>query len=392
MKELASRIKKIKPSPTLAINAKAKAIRDKGLPVINLAGGEPDFDTPEYIKEGAIKALKEGFTKYTPSSGILELKEAICEKLHEENGLSYTPQEVIVTCGGKQALYNAFMALFEEGDEVIIPAPYWVSYPAMVLLAGAKPVILKTEEAEGFKVKKEALREAITERTKAIIINSPSNPSGTVYTEKELSEIAELALQHDLWIISDEVYEHLIFDNLKHISIASLSPEIKERTLVVNAFSKTYSMTGWRIGFAAGPRELISAMDIIQSQSTSNPTSFVQKGALEALKGSKDFIHYMKREFEKRRNYFYELLISIPQVSCFKAQGAFYLFPNFGFYCENRFKDDGDLCLYLLEKALVATVPGSEFGMPGFLRFSFTVKTDELEEAVNRIREALERL
>jgi len=392
MKELASRIKKIKPSPTLAINAKAKAMRDKGLPVINLAGGEPDFDTPDHIKEGAIKALKEGFTKYTPSSGILELKEAICQKLYEENGLLYTPQEIIVTCGGKQALYNAFMALFEEGDEVIIPAPYWVSYPAMALLAGARPVIVKTEEAEGFKVKKEALQEVITERTKAIIINSPSNPSGTVYTEKDLWEIAELALQHDLWIISDEVYEHLIFDNLKHVSIASLSPEIKERTLVVNAVSKTYSMTGWRIGFAAGPKELISAMEIIQSQSTSNPTSFAQKGALEALRGSKDFIHHMREEFEKRRDHFYELITSIPQISCFKPQGAFYLFPNFGSYCEKPFKDDGELCLYLLEKALVATVPGSEFGTPGFLRLSFTVKTEELEEAAKRIRQALEGL
>ncbi|RLA84825.1 MAG: aspartate aminotransferase [Deltaproteobacteria bacterium] len=392
MRGLSSRVKKVKPSPTLAITARARAMKAKGVDVISLAAGEPDFDTPEHVKEGAIRALKEGFTKYTPSSGIPELKEAICEKLERENGLSYTPQEVIVTCGGKQALYNIALALFEEGDEVIIPAPYWVSYPAMVLLAGAEPVILETEESEGFRLTPEALRSAITARTKALILNTPSNPSGTAYTKDELEGIAEVALEHDLWIISDEVYEHIVFDGFKHLSIATLSPEVKERTIVVNALSKTYSMTGWRIGFAAGPREVIAAMDTIQSQSTSNPTSFAQRGALEALRGPQQCVKEMREEYQRRRDLLYELILSIPGISCFKPKGAFYLFPNFGAYIGDRFKDDGELCAFLLEEAHVATVPGSEFGKPGYLRLSFPLSPESLRKGAERIREALSRV
>jgi len=392
MRGLSSRVKKVKPSPTLAITARARAMKAEGVDVISFAAGEPDFDTPEHVKEGAIRALKEGFTKYTPSSGIPELKEAICEKLERENGLSYTPQEVIVTCGGKQALYNLAMALFEEGDEVIIPAPYWVSYPAMVLLAGAEPVILETEESEGFRITPEALRSAITPRTKALILNTPSNPSGTAYTKDELEGIAEVALEHDLWIISDEVYEHIVFDGFKHLSIATLSPEIKERTIVVNALSKTYSMTGWRIGFAAGPGEVISAMDTIQSQSTSNPTSFAQRGALEALRGPQQCVREMREEYQRRRDLLYELILSIPGISCFKPKGAFYLFPNFGAYIGDRFKDDGELCTFLLEEAHVATVPGSEFGKPGYIRLSFSLSPESLREGVLRIKEALSRV
>lgn len=390
MKELARRVKKVKPSPTLAITAKAKAMRAQGIDVVNFAAGEPDFDTPEPIKEAAIKALREGFTKYTPSSGIPELKEAICEKLQRDNDLHYTPQEVIVTCGGKQALYNAFMAILDEGDEVIIPAPYWVSYPAMALLAGAEPVIVQTEEAEGFKLDPDALRKAITPRTKAIVLNSPSNPAGTAYSKGELEALAQVVLEHDLWIISDEVYEKIVFDGFRHCSIASLGEEVKARTIVVNALSKTYSMTGWRMGFAAGPKEVIAAMDVIQSQSTSNPTSFAQKGALAALRGPQDFVLDLQREYQRRRDLLYDLLCSIPGVTCYKPQGAFYLFPNFAPYIGERFKDDAELCAFLLEEAHVATVPGSEFGKPGYLRLSFPLPPETLKEGAERIRRALE--
>lgn len=389
MRKLAERVRKVKPSPTLAITAKAKAMRAQGIDVINFAAGEPDFDTPDFIKEAAIEALKEGFTKYTPSSGIPELKEAICEKLLRENQLRYTPQEIIVTCGGKQALYNAFMALLDAGDEVIIPSPYWVSYPAMALLAGAEPVIVQTEESEGFKLSPEALQEAITPKTKALVLNSPSNPAGTAYSQRDLEALAEVAIRHDLWIISDEVYEKIIFDGFEHISIASIGEEVKKRTIVVNALSKTYSMTGWRIGFAAGPKEIIAAMDTIQSQSTSNPTSFAQKGALAALRGSQAFVGELQREYQRRRDLLYELVCTIPYVTCFKPLGAFYLFPNFRAYIGARFADDTQLCTYLLEKAHVATVPGSEFGKPGYLRLSFPLSPEALREGAERIRKAL---
>lgn len=391
MRELSKRVKAVKPSPTLAITAKAKALKTQGVDLIDFAAGEPDWDTPLFVKEATVKALEEGFTKYTPSAGIPELREAICEKLRRENGLNYTPDEVIVTAGGKQALYNLFMALFEEGDEVIIPSPYWVSYIAMALLSGARPVLVDTEN-NGFKLAPEDFKKAITPKTKAVVINSPCNPTGVVYDEEELSSLAEVALEKDLWIISDEVYEHLTYDGIKHCSIASLAPEVKQRTVVVNAFSKTYCMTGWRVGFAAGPREVISAMEVIQSQSTSNVTSFVQKGALSALRNPQDFVKALRDEFQRRRDVIYTLVVSRLGLRCVKPSGAFYLFPDFRPFLGKVLKDDQELCKYLLERAKVATIPGSEFGKEGFLRFSFCTPEPALREGVERIRQALEEL
>jgi len=389
MKGLAGRVKRIKPSATLAITARAKALRAQGVDVISFGAGEPDFDTPEHIKDAAIRALEGGFTKYTPATGIEELKEAICEKFERENGLSYSPEEVIVTCGGKQALYNIAMALFEEGDEVLVPAPYWVSYPAMIRLAEAEPVIVQTHEEEGFKLSPEALEDAITPKAKALIINSPSNPAGTAYTREELEALVEVALRHDLWIISDEVYEHIVYDGFKHVSVASLAPEVKERTIVVNALSKTYSMTGWRMGYAAGPKEVIAAMGKVQSQSTSNPTSFAQKGAVAALRGPQGEVAKMREEYQRRRDLIWQLLTSIEGVSCFKPLGAFYVFPSFKAYLGGKVKDSTELGAYLLEEAQVAVVPGVEFGKEGYLRLSFPVSPELIEEGVRRIAEAV---
>ncbi len=389
MKGLAGRVKRIKPSATLAITARAKALRAQGVDVISFGAGEPDFDTPEHIKDAAIRALEGGFTKYTPATGIEELKEAICEKFERENGLSYSPEEVIVTCGGKQALYNIAMALFEEGDEVLVPAPYWVSYPAMIRLAEAEPVIVQTHEEEGFKLSPEALEDAITPKAKALIINSPSNPAGTAYTKEELEALVEVALRHDLWIISDEVYEHIVYDGFKHVSVASLAPEVKERTIVVNALSKTYSMTGWRMGYAAGPKEVIAAMGKVQSQSTSNPTSFAQKGAVAALRGPQGEVAKMREEYQRRRDLIWQLLTSIEGVSCFKPLGAFYVFPSFKAYLGGKVKDSTELGAYLLEEAQVAVVPGVEFGKEGYLRLSFPVSPELIEEGVRRIAEAV---
>lgn len=391
MKGLSKRVKVVKPSPTLAITAKAKALKAQGVDLVDFAAGEPDWDTPAFVKQATIKAIEEGFTKYTPSAGILELREAICEKLMRENGLRYSPDEVIVTAGGKQAIYNLFMALFEEEDEVIIPSPYWVSYIAMALLSGARPVVVDTENS-GFKLTPEDLKKAITPKTKAMVINTPCNPTGIVYSEKELASLAEIALEKDLWIISDEVYEHLIYDDIKHCSIASLAPEVKERTVVVNALSKTYCMTGWRVGFAAGPREVISAMEVIQSQSTSNVTSFVQKGALSALRDPHGFIEALREEFQRRRDLMYGLMVSRLGVKCVKPSGAFYLFPDFRSFLGKTLRDDQELCRYLLEKARVATVPGSEFGKEGFLRFSFCTPEHAIREGIERVKQALEEL
>lgn len=389
MKGLASRVKRIKPPATLAITTRAKALKAQGVDVISFGAGEPDFDTPEHIKEAAVQALREGFTKYTAATGIDELKEAICKKLQRENGLCYSPEEVVVTCGGKQALYNLAMALFEEGDEVLIPAPYWVSYPAIVALAGAEPVIVETYEEEGFKVHPEALEEAIGPRTKAIIVNSPCNPSGTVYSKEELEALAEVALRHDLWIVSDEVYEHIVFDGLEHVSIASLSPEIKRRTVVVNSLSKTYSMTGWRVGFAAGPKEVITAMGKVQGQSTTNPTSFAQKGAVAALRGPQDEVARMREEYQRRRDLIWSLITSIAGVTCFKPMGAFYIFPNFKAYLGGKLRNCTELGAYLLEEAKVAVVPGVEFGKEGYIRLSFPVGLETIQEGIRRIAEAL---
>jgi|Deesub1362A_J573_1020465.scaffolds.fasta_scaffold00004_137 aspartate aminotransferase len=391
---LSDRAKRIKPSPTLQMDAKAKAMKAEGIDVINFGVGEPDFDTPENIKEAAIKAIKDGFTKYTPVGGILPLKDAIIEKFKKDNNLDYTRDEIIVSCGAKHSLYNIAQALFSAGDEVIIPSPYWVSYPEQVLLNDATPVFVKTYEKDSFMLKADALESHITPKTKALILNSPSNPTGLAYDKKTLEEIAEVVLKHNLYVISDEIYEKLVYDGVEHISIASLSKEMKEKTIVVNGLSKSHAMTGWRIGFAAGPKEIIKAMTSIQSQSTSNPTSIAQKAAVEALTGPQDFIGKMREEFDKRRKFLVSELNSIPSISCLVPTGAFYAFPNTSalYGKSEKISSSSDLALYLLEEAKVALVPGSAFGDDDYIRISYATSMEDIKKAIERIKEALQKL
>jgi len=392
--KLAKRISSISPSPTLTINAKAKSMKASGIDVVNFGVGEPDFDTPRHIKEAAIKAIEEGFTKYTEVAGIPELKKAIIYKLQSDNGLSYNPSEILVSCGGKHTLYNLAQVLFEEGDEVIVPAPYWVSYPPIILLAGAKPVIICTTKDTGFKLTIDDLKSAITPKTKCLILNSPSNPTGSVYSKQELEKIAQIAMEYDFYIISDDIYEKIIFDGINSTCIATLGPEIKSRTFIINGVSKTYAMTGWRIGYMAGSAEVIGAATRIQSQSTSNPNSIAQKAAVEALLGPQDHIKMMVEEFEKRRNYFMERLSKMDKATCFKPQGAFYAFPNFSGCYNTSFKGrkiSGSLELadFLLEDAQVAVVPGIAFGEDNCIRFSLATSMEHIKKGLDRIEEAL---
>lgn len=394
---LSDRAKRIKPSPTLSIDAKAKAMKAAGVDIISFGVGEPDFDTPENIKEAAIKALKEGFTKYTPVGGIDSLKDSIIEKFEKDNNLNYTREEIIVSCGAKHSLYNIAQALFNPGDEVLIPSPYWVSYPDQVLLNDAIPIFVKTYESDSFMAKPEVIESYITTKTRAIILNSPSNPTGLTYDKKTLGKIAEVVLRHGIYVISDEIYEKLTYDGFKHISIASFDNEIKAKTIVVNGLSKSYAMTGWRIGFAAGTEEIIKAMTNIQSQSTSNPTSIAQKAAIEALSGPQDFITTMLAEFDKRRRFLIRELNSISDMSCLTPTGAFYAFPNtsklYGKSIGNRkISSSSDLALYFLEEAKVALVHGEAFGDDNYIRLSYATSIDEIKEGVNRIREAVSRL
>jgi len=394
---LSHRASKIKPSQTLAIDAKAKAMKAKGFDIVNFGVGEPDFDTPENIKEAAVKALKEGFTKYTAVGGIDQLKDAIIEKFKKDNNLHYMRDEIIVSCGAKHSLYNIAQALFDPGDEVLIPSPYWVSYPDQVLLNDAIPIFVKTYETDSFMVKPEAIESHITKRTKALILNSPSNPTGLTYNKKSLEKIAEVILKYNLYVISDEIYEKLTYDGFKHVSIASLDNEIKNKTIVVNGLSKAYAMTGWRIGYAAGQKGIIKAMTNIQSQSTSNPTSIAQKAAIEALEGPQDFIHIMLSEFDKRRRFLISELNSIPGMSCITPTGAFYAFPNtsklYGKSFDNqKISSSSDLALYLLEEAKVALVHGGAFGDDNYIRLSYATSIDEIKKGVDRIREAVSKL
>lgn len=387
----------VKPSPTLAIDAKAKSLKASGVDVISFGVGEPDFDTPENIKEAAIKAIRSGFTKYTPVGGTDELKTAIIEKLKKDNGLIYEKNEIIVSCGAKHCLYNIAEALYDVGDEVILPAPYWVSYPDQIILNGAVPVIVRTDEGNAFKITPEILKANLSKKTKALILNSPSNPTGLAYDRKSLEAIAEIAVKHDFYIISDEIYEKLIYDGFEHVSIASLGDEIKQRTLVVNGISKSYAMTGWRIGFAAGPKDIINAMTNIQSQSTSNPTSISQKAAVEALTGTQDFILKMVSEFDKRRKYMVERLNMIKGVSCIKPVGAFYAFPNVSSYYGRSFKGNSikssmDLSAYLLDEAKVAVVPGAAFGDDRYIRLSYATSVENIQKGLDRIESALSNL
>ncbi|GAB6066569.1 pyridoxal phosphate-dependent aminotransferase [Aquifex pyrophilus] len=391
-KKLARRIAHLKPSPTLQITAKAKELRSKGIDVIGFGAGEPDFDTPEFIKEACIRALKEGKTKYAPSAGIPELREAIAEKLYKENGISYKPSEIVVSAGAKMVLFLIFMAILDEGDEVLLPSPYWVTYPEQIRFFGGVPVEVPLKKERGFKLTLEDIKEKVSERTVAIVINSPNNPTGAVYDKKEFERIAEFCLERNILIISDECYEHFTYDT-EFISVASLSEEVKRITFTVNAFSKTFSMTGWRVGYVACPEDYAKVIASLNSQSVSNVTTFAQYGALEALRNpqSKEFIRSMRETFRKRRDKAYEMLREIPGVDVFKPEGAFYIFPDFSSY-SRKLGGDVKLSEILLERGKVAVVPGSAFGAEGFLRLSYALSEDKLVEGIRRIKEVLETL
>lgn len=395
--KLADRVGRIKPSPTLAVTAKAAALRAEGKDILSFGAGEPDFDTPDHIKQAAIEAIEGGFTKYTPVGGIDELKKAIIEKLRNDNGLSYEMSQVVVSCGAKHTIYNLAQALFDKGDEVIIPAPYWVSYPDIVLLADATPVILETEETDQFKVTPDALEKAITGKTRAVILNSPSNPTGAAYTDEELKALADVIKKHPITVISDDIYEKIVYDGYRFSNVVTVDEEMMSRAVVVNGVSKSHSMTGWRIGYAAGPQEIIAAVAKIQSQNTSNPTSISQKAAVAALTGAQSATEAMVEEFKKRRNYIVAALNDMPGVRCTEPQGAFYVFPNVSSlygksYGEHLVKDSNSFASYLLDVAGIAVVPGIAFGTDRYIRLSYATSMAQIEEGLQRMAQAVKTL
>ncbi len=394
MSIVSNSLKRIKPSPTMAVTSKAREMKAAGIDVIGLGAGEPDFDTPDNIKEAAIEAIRKGDTKYTAVDGTPALKKAIQTKFLRENGLSYELDQITVGTGGKQVLYNAFMATVNKGDEVIIPAPYWVSYPDIILLAGGSPKIIKCDEKDNFKLTPKKLEKSITKKTKWIILNSPSNPTGSAYTKKEIEGLSKILLKHKkIFILSDDIYEHITYDNFNFFTIAQIK-SLKNRTLTMNGVSKSYSMTGWRIGYAAGPKEIIKAIAKIQSQSTSNPTSISQAAAVEALNGTQDFIEERANSFKKRRDFVVENLNKIKGLSCIKPEGAFYVFPK----CEKllskktKLKTDKDFVEKLLTEAKVAVVQGSAFGLDGYFRISYATSMENLKKALERIKSFCESL
>jgi aspartate aminotransferase len=397
------RILKVKPSATLEINALANALKNKGINVIAFGVGEPDFDTPNFIKQSAIRAIDSGKTKYTPAGGIDELKEAIVSKFRKDNNLEYTKANVTVNCGGKHSFYNLMQVLLNKDDEVIIPSPYWVSYPAMVYLAGGNPVIVDATEKNDFKIKPDDIKKAITNKTRAIVINSPSNPTGSVYLKEELRELADFLVKQDILIISDDMYEALLYDNRKFCNIANLGEELKKRTIVLNGVSKAYSMTGWRIGYMAGDETIIKKVEILQSHSTSNPTSISQWAAVEALNGDQTVVTDMLKVFERRRNLIVGKLNAIKGVSCLSPGGAFYVFPNVsGVYkfkgwdsIKNKYKSNFNSSIitsYLLEEARIAVVPGAEFGADDNIRISFATSDENINAGIDMMKEAIEKL
>ena len=381
--QLSSRVETLTPSLTLAIDAKAKAMKAEGIDVCGFGAGEPDYDTPEHIKAAAQAALETGFTKYTPSSGTPELRQAISEKFAADNGLEYKPSQIIVSNGAKQSCYNAILAVCEPGDEVIIPAPYWLSYPEMVRLAGAEPVIVPTTQENGWKITPEQFEEAMTPKTKMIIINSPGNPTGSLYSREELRALSEVAAEEEIYILSDEIYEKLTYDGAEHVSIASLTPEAYDLTITVNGFSKAYSMTGWRLGYLGAPDPIAKAIDSLQSHSTSNPCSFAQKGGLAALKGDQQCVVDMREEFNLRREYMYGRLSAIPGISAVKPLGAFYVLANISALglTSTNFADR------LLSKANVAVVPGVAFGDDRTVRLSYATSLDVIKKGLDRLEE-----
>ncbi|MCH7949307.1 MAG: pyridoxal phosphate-dependent aminotransferase [Candidatus Dadabacteria bacterium] len=395
--KLSVRAQRLQPSATLTITAKAKALKSQGVDVIGFGAGEPDFDSPDHVKEGGIRAINEGMTKYTGVGGIDELKDAIIHRLKEDHNLEYERSEIIVSVGAKHTLYNVTQVLFESGDEVIIPAPYWVSYPEQIKLAEATPVILDTKESEGFKINPQDLKNHINSNTRALILNYPSNPTGATYNEQELRAIVDVAMDAGLIIISDEIYEKIIYNGFKHVPVASLGEDIKKSTILVNGVSKTYSMTGWRIGYAAGDKEVISAMSKLQGQSTSNPTSISQWAAVAAFTGPHQIIEDRTKEFEQRKNYIVQKLNDIPEISCFSPQGAFYVFPNISGYFGKAFngkviKDSLDFTEFILEEAKVAVVPGVAFGSDDHVRISYATSMDDIIKGMERITEAVKKL
>jgi aspartate aminotransferase len=379
--KISHRAASLAPSLTLIIDSKAKAMKAAGEDVVGFGAGEPDFDTPQHIKDAAAKALADGFTKYTPSSGIPEFREAIAAKFKNENGLVYKPSQCIVSCGGKHSCFNAILATCQEGDEVLIPAPYWLSYPEMAKLAGAKPVILPTSDRTEFKVTPEQLRKAITSNTRMFIFNSPSNPTGTVYTPEETKALGDICIERGVLIMSDDIYEHLIYDGAKVKSVASFSQAHYDHTIIVHGLAKAWSMTGWRLGFLAAPEPIAKAVDAIQSHSTSNPTSFAQKGGVAALTGPQDHLKTWLAEFDKRRRYAHAKLSATPGLSCVNAKGAFYLFPNIS---KTGLKS-ADFCEKLLEQEKVAAVPGIAFGADDYIRISYATSMENIEKGLDRI-------
>ena len=389
MSIISNNLKRIKPSPTIAVTTKAREMRASGKDVIGLGAGEPDFDTPDNVKEAAIEAIKKGDTKYTAVDGTPDLKKAIVEKFKRENNLNYSIDQITVGTGGKQVIYNTFMATLNKGDEVIIPAPFWVSYPDMVLLAGGTPKIIKCEEKDGFKLSAKKLEKAISKKTKWLILNSPSNPTGAGYTKKEIEDLSKVLLKHKkIFILSDDIYEHIRYEGFNFFTIAQIS-KLKERTLTMNGVSKSYAMTGWRIGYAAGPKEIINAIRKIQSQSTSNPSSISQAAAVEALNGQQNFIKERAEAFKERRDFVVSSLNNIKGINCLTPNGAFYVFPS----CKGllnkktKLKTDTEFVQKLLEKSMVAVVQGSAFGLDGYFRISYATSMENLKKAIARIKD-----
>ena len=385
---ISHRAASLAPSLTLAIDSKAKQMKAEGLDVVGFGAGEPDFDTPQHIKDACAKALADGFTKYTPAAGIPELRQAIADKFKRENGLIYKPSQIIVSCGGKHSCYNVILATCQEGDEVIIPSPYWLSYPEMVKLAGATPVVLKTTDATEFKVTPAQLCAAITPRTRLFVLNSPNNPTGSVYTPDEIKALGDICVEKDVLILSDEIYEHLLYDGAKHKSVASFSPAHYDHTIVVHGFAKTWSMTGWRLGFLAAPEPIAKAIDAVQSHSTSNPTSFAQKGGVAALTGPQDHLAKWLVEYDRRRTCAWKKLNCIPGISCVNAKGAFYLFPNIS----ATGLMSTEFCAKLLEQEMVAAVPGIAFGADDCIRISYATSMANIEKGLERIERFCRRL
>ncbi len=391
------RARNLVPSATLAIAATARRLRAQGVDVLGFGHGEPDFDTPEHIKEAAIQAIREGFTKYTASGGIDELKDAVATKLKRDNGLSYTREQILISCGGKHSLFNVFQALLEPGDEVIIPAPYWVSFPEQVKLCDGKPVFVPTHEREGFRLHRALVEPHLSPRTKILVLNSPCNPTGAALSPAELQGLADLATERGFWLLSDETYEALVYDGHQHVSIASLGERVYAQTILVSSLSKAYAMTGWRVGYTAAPKEIIRAMDGLQSQETSNPTSIAQRAAVAALTGPQETVGQMRAEFDRRRRYIVERLNGMPGVKCLRPQGAFYVFPNVsGLYGKQHagtiLRNSTEFTAYLLEAARIAVVPGVEFGSDDHVRISYATSLENIQKGMDRMAEAVGQL